>query len=291
MPAWANSLAISAACRICRSAALYLSVMLISLAGSAAAQTSDLVSQNALRVCADPANYPMSTKDGTGYENKLAELIAAKLELPVQYTWYPQATGFIRNTLRVKRCDVVMGYAQGHELVLNTNHYFTSVYTLIVPKDSDLAGVETLMDPALQGRRIGIVAGTPPAAHLARHGLIAKAKPYNLVVDRRHESPALNMLDDLETGDIDAAILWGPLGGPLVKESHPDMTVIPLIKEELPPRLFFRITMGVRQGEKVWQRQLNSLIRRHQDEINAILVEAGVPLVSDMGNEVLELGQ
>jgi len=291
MPAWANPIATGAAARLVGSAALCLSAALIALAAPVAAQTSDLVSKNALRVCADPANFPMSTKEGTGYENKLADLIAAKLDLPVQYTWYPQATGFIRNTLKIKRCDLVIGYAQGHELVLNTNHYFSSVYTLIVPQDSDLASVETLTDAALKERRIGIIAGTPPSAHLARHGLIGKAKPYNLVVDRRHESPAINMLDDLKSGDIDAAILWGPLGGPLVKTDYPGMKVIPLIKEELPPRLFFRITMGVRQGEKVWQRELNSLIRRHQDEINAILVEAGVPLVSDMGNEVLELGQ
>ena len=266
-------------------------VLGVSHAGSVRAQTSDLVSQNALRVCADPANFPMSAKDETGYENKLADLVAAKLELPVQYTWYPQATGFIRQTLRAKRCDIVMGYAQGHELVLNTNHYFTSVYALIVPEGSDLAGVDALADPALKGRRIGIVAGTPPAAHMARNGLIAKAKPYNLVVDRRHESPAINMLDDLQAGEIDAAILWGPLGGPLVQAQYPGLNVIPLVKETLPPRLFFRITMGVRQGEKVWQRKLNSLIRRNQDEINALLVEAGVPLVSDLGTEVLEISQ
>ncbi|WP_299674281.1 substrate-binding domain-containing protein [uncultured Roseobacter sp.] len=260
-----------------------------SLAGSAGAQTSDLVSNNAFRVCADPANYPMSAKDESGFENKLADFVAAKLDLPVQYTWYPMATGFIRNTLKAKQCDVVMGYAQGHELVLNTNHYFTSVYTLIVPQDGDLAGVEALTDPALKGKRVGIIAGTPPAAHLARNGLIGKSKGYNLVVDRRHESPATDMLNDLKAGEIDAAVLWGPLGGPLVKTEYPDFKVIPLIKEELPPRLFYRITMGVRQGEKVWQRQLNSLIRRNQDEINALLVEAGVPLVTDLGTEVMEI--
>jgi len=260
-------------------------------AGPVAAQTSDLVSQNALRVCADPANYPMSSKDETGYENQLAELIAAKLELPVEYTWFPQATGFIRQTLRAKRCDIVMGYAQGHELVLNTNHYFTSVYALIVPENSDLAQVDALNDPALKASKIGIIAGTPPAAHMARNGLLAKARPYNLVVDRRIESPVTNMLDDLKAGEIDAAIIWGPLGGPLVKTDYPGMTVIPLVKETLPPRLFFRITMGVRQGEKVWQRKLNSLIRRNQAEINAVLVEAGVPLVSDLGTELLEISE
>ncbi|MFA3916374.1 substrate-binding domain-containing protein [Ruegeria hyattellae] len=252
------------------------------------AQTSDLVSQNALRVCADPANDPVSTRDGTGYENKLAELIAAELDLPVQYVWFPQATGFIRNTLMAKRCDIVMGYAQGHELVQNTNHYYTSAYALIVKEDGDLTGVDSLSDPALKDRRIGIVAGTPPAAHMARNGLIGKAKPYNLVVDRRVESPAVDMLNDLQSGEIDAAILWGPLGGPLVKADYPEMKVTTLINEELPPRLFFRITMGVRQGEKVWQRKLNSLIRRNQDDINALLFEAGVPLVNDLGTEVLE---
>lgn len=258
-------------------------------AGPLGAQTSDLVSESALRVCADPANFPMSSEDGQGYENKLAELVASKLERPVQYTWYPMATGFVRNTLMSKRCDIVMGYAQGHELVLNTNHYFTSVYALIVPEDSDLTEVVTLSDPVLKGLRIGIVAGTPPAVHLARNGLMAKAKGYNLVVDRRHESPAVDMLNDLNNGEIDAAVLWGPLGGPLVKSSYPGMKVIPLIKEELPPRMYYRITMGVRQGEKVWQRQLNSIIRRNQDNINQLLADAGVPLVSDLGTEIMEI--
>lgn len=280
MPAWAKTCLAVLGIAAC-----------FSQAAPAVAQTSDLVSNTAFRVCADPANYPVSSEDGSGYENKLAELMAGKLELPVQYVWFPQATGFIRNTLTAKRCDVVIGYAQGHELVQNTNHYYTSAYALIVPDDSDLAQVDTLADPALQGRKIGVVAGTPPAAHMARNGLIGKAKPYNLFVDRRVESPAIDMLDDLQSGEIDAAILWGPLGGPLVKADYPGFKVIPLVKEELPPRLFYRITMGVRQGEKVWQRQLNSLIRRNQDEINAVLAEAGVPLVNDLGTEVLELSQ
>ncbi|QDC09859.1 quinoprotein dehydrogenase-associated putative ABC transporter substrate-binding protein [Oceanicola sp. D3] len=261
---------------------------LVMLASAAAAQTSDLVSKTAFRVCADPANAPMSVEDGSGYENALAELIAGKLELPVEYTWFPMATGFIRQTLRANRCDVVMGYAQGHELVLNTNHYMTSVYVLILPEDTGLEGVTRLSDPALKGKRIGVIAGSPPATHMARNGLIGKAKPYNLMVDRRVESPTEDMLNDLEAGEIDAAILWGPIGGPLVKQDHPGMTVVPLIAEELPPRLFFRITMGVRLGDKVWQRKLNSLIRRHQDEINAILTEAGVPLVADMGDRMLD---
>ncbi|WP_238372657.1 substrate-binding domain-containing protein [Heliomarina baculiformis] len=265
------------------------SVLLASLSGPGAAQTSDLVSHTAFRVCADPANFPMSDDREQGYENKLADLMAGELDLPVQYTWYPMATGFIRNTLGANQCDVVMGYAEGHELVLNTNHYMTSAYTIIAPKGSPLADVDTLSDPALKDVKIGIIAGSPPATHMARNGLLTRAKAYQLIVDTRYDSPAVQLLEDLSAGETGAAILWGPLAGPLVKASYPDLQVTPLTKETLPPRLYFRITMGVRQGEKVWERKLNSLIRRNQDRINELLSEAGVPLLNDQGTEVLNV--
>ncbi|MCG5487552.1 MAG: substrate-binding domain-containing protein [Sinorhizobium meliloti] len=267
--------------------------LLLAVAGSqpAVAQTSDLVSKTAFRVCADPANLPMSDRSGKGYENRIAELMASKLGLPVEYTWFPMATGFVRKTLQANACDVVIGFAQGDELVLNTNHYYTSSYVLIVASEGPLGGVTTLADPLLKDKRIGIVAGTPPATHMARNGLLPKAKGYHLMVDRRYEDPADDMLADLESGALDAAILWGPIGGPLVKASHPKLKATPLLSETTPPRLFYRITMGVRQGEKVWERKLNSLIRRNQSEINAILAEAGVPLLNDMGTGPLEAQQ
>ncbi|WP_417718720.1 substrate-binding domain-containing protein [Salipiger sp.] len=281
MPAWGAD----------RIRAALAATLLACLAGPLAAQTSDLVSKTALRVCADPANDPMSMEDGSGFENKLADLIGDKLGLPVRYTWYPMATGFIRNTLKAGKCDVVMGYAQGHELVLNTNHYLTSTFVLVVPEDGPLAGVTQFSDPALKDKVIGIIAGSPPANHMARNGLIGKARPYQLVVDRRYDGPAVDMLNDLAAGEIDAAVIWGPIGGPLVKRDHPGLKVIPLLKEAEFPRMFYRITMGVRQGEKVWQRKLNSLIRRNQSEIDAILSDAGVPLVNDMGDDMKDLGQ
>lgn len=282
MPAWAKKFLISGVLAVCAAG---------TLTGTANAQTSDLVSETAFRVCADPAAYPMSTDKEDGYENRIAELFAAKLEKPVEYTWYPMSTGFVRNTLRANKCDVIIGYAQGHELVQNSNHYFTSAFTIVTAKDGALAGVDHLGDPALKGQRIGVVAGTPPADHMARNGLLGAARPYHLFTDRRYSDPIGAMLSDLDAGDIDAALIWGPLAGPLVKEKYPDLQVTPLVKETLPPRLFFRITMGVRLGEKVWQRKLNSLIRRNQGEINAILTDAGVPLVTDMGDAVVEVSK
>jgi len=277
------------ASRVTRLAAWLIAAALTGLAASAHAQVTDLVSKTHFRVCADPANIPFSSESGLGFENRIAELFAESLGLPLQYTWFPMATGFVRRTLSENRCDVIIGYAQGHELVLNTNHYYTSAYVLVTQKDSPLASVDSLSDPRLKGTRLGIVAGSPPATHMARNGLIGKARPYRLMVDRRFESPAEEMIADLQAGEIDGAILWGPIGGYYAKRDGLSLT--PLLKETLPPRLFFRITMGVRQGEVVWKRQLNSLIRRNQDAIDAILTEFGVPLIDDQGTGLKQATQ
>ena len=259
-------------------AALALAV----LAAGAQAQVADLRSTTALRVCADPAASPMSSEDGSGFENRLAELLAAKLNLPLEYFWFPQGMGFVRKTLRDGNCDVIMGYAQGDELVQNTNHYYTSTYGIVTRKDGPLAGVDHLTDPLLKGRNLGVVAGTPPATHMARAGLAKDMRGWDLFVDRRTENPVGDMLKGVKDGTLDAAVLWGPLAGPLVKQD-PDLQFVPLVKEKGGPKLFYRITMGVRLNEQEWKRQLNSLIRRNQPEIDAILHQAGVPLVDDYG--------
>ena len=274
-----------------RMVALLLFLLPVLAGGVAVAQTADLVSKTAFRVCADPANSPFSTEGGTGFENKIAELFADQLGLPLEYTWFPMATGFVRKTLKANRCDVIIGFAQGHELVLNTNHYYTSAYVIVTRKDSDLADVDTIGDPRLKGRVLGIIAGTPPATHMARNGLMPTAKPYQLMVDRRYYSPNEEMLKDLQDGKIDAAFMWGPIAGSLVRDSKGALVMTPLLKETLPPRMFYRITMGVRQGEVVWKRKLNSLIRKNQAAIDSILTEYAVPLLDDMGTHPKELGQ
>ncbi|MCP1200649.1 substrate-binding domain-containing protein [Notoacmeibacter sp. MSK16QG-6] len=277
----------ASAARFRRTAALAFAALVIS-AAPAASQTSDLTSKTAFRVCADPASMPLSNDKGEGFENKIAELFAEQLSLPLEYTWFPMATGFIRRTLQANKCDVVIGYGQGDEMVQNTNHYYTSAYVLIVAADGSLAEVSTLSDPALKDARIGIIAGSPPATQMVRNRLMAKARPYDLMVDRRYQNPADDMLKDLQSGEIDAAILWGPIGGPMVKEGYPDFKVTPLLSEATLPRMFYRITMGVRRGEKVWERKLNSLIRRNQDAIDKILFDAGVPLLDQMGTVLLD---
>ena len=287
MPAWEADPRANAPWKLLLVLAAVLSAA-IATNGGAPAQTSDLVSSTAFRVCADPANIPFSNEAGEGFENRIAELMARELGLPVQYTWFPMATGFIRRTLYEGRCDVVIGYAQGDEMVLNTNHYYTSAYVIVTRAGGPLEGVDRLTDPRLKDRPIGVIAGTPPTSHLSRLGLIGQARPFSLMVDRRYEAPNEAMIEALRKGEIDAALMWGPIGGYYARQGEPALEVTPLLKEEAPPRLFFRITMGVRPDELVWKRKLNRLIRRNQAELDSILRDYGVPLVNDMGTALKE---
>jgi quinoprotein dehydrogenase-associated probable ABC transporter substrate-binding protein len=252
----------------------------------AAAQTSDLVTRDALRVCADPANLPFTNEAGAGFENKIAELLARDLGIPLQYTWFPQATGFVRNTLGAKRCDVVMGYAAGSDPVQNTNPYYRSAWVLVTRQNDGLDRIEGLDDPRLKGKRLGVVGGTPPATLLALHGLIGQAKPYRLNVDRRHESPSEDMVRDIASGEIDGGILWGPIGGYFAKHAGTPLVVVPLTHHEAGVPMTFRITFGIRHGETDWKHRLNQFIAARQGEINRVLLDYGVPLIDEQDRPV-----
>jgi len=241
----------------------------------------ELVDPKVLRVCADPRNLPFSNEKGEGFENKLAEFFAAKLEKKLDYTYFPQATGFVRVTLGAHRCDVIMGFPQGDDLVQGTNPYYRTAYALISRQGSGLDDVDTLEDTRLKGKHIGVVAGTPPATNMAAAGLMSTAKPYPLMIDTRVDSSAEAMINDLNKGDIDAGILWGPMAGFYAKKANPPLHVTPLVKEKTGPQLVFRIGMGVRRADQNWKRLLNRLIQENQPAINKILLDYGVPLLDE----------
>jgi quinoprotein dehydrogenase-associated probable ABC transporter substrate-binding protein len=256
--------------------------------GAAKAQVQDgtdlsieLVDPKVLRVCADPRNLPFSNEKGEGFENKLAELFAEKLQKKLDYVYFPQATGFVRMTLGAHRCDVIMGFPQGDELVQGTNPYYRTAYALVAKTGSGLEDVASLGDERLKGKHLGIVAGTPPATNMAANGLMSNAKPYPLMIDTRIDSSAAAMIQDLTAGVIDAGVLWGPMAGYYAKQSNPPLHVTPLVKETSGPRLAYRIGMGVRPGDQNWKRLLNRLIQENQPAINKILLDYGVPLLDE----------
>lgn len=256
---------------------------------AAFAQSSDdagsleLVDPEVFRACGDPRNLPFSNEKGEGFENKLAELFAAKLGKKLGYIYFPQATGFVRNTLGSHRCDVIMGFPQGSDLVQVTVPYYRTTYALVSKPGSGFEGVKALDDPLLKEKRIGVVAGTPPSTNMAINGLMAHVKPYPLTIDTRVDSSAQAMIDDIARGDIDCGILWGPMAGYFASRSNPALIVAPLLKETMGPPLIYRIGMAVRPSDQEFKRTLNKLIAENQMEINKLLLSYDVPLLDESG--------
>jgi quinoprotein dehydrogenase-associated probable ABC transporter substrate-binding protein len=241
----------------------------------------ELVDPDVFRACGDPRNLPFSNDKGEGFENKLAELFAAKLGKKLSYTYFPQATGFVRMTLGSYRCDIIMGFPQGDDQAQLTVPYYRTTYALVFKPGSDLEDVTAISDPKLRDKRIGVVARTPPSTNMAMNGLLGHAKSYPLFIDTRTDSSAQAMMDDIARGEIDCGILWGPMAGYYARQANPPMTVVPLTKETTGPQMTYRIGMAVRASDQEWKRTLNRLIMENQTEINKLLISYNIPILDE----------
>lgn len=257
--------------------------------GAVAQHLPDTVTTDVLRVCGDPGNMPFSERKEDGFENKIAAIIADELKVKVRYYWLTQGPGFVRNTLGTGLCDLIVGQAFGSDLVQTTNPYYRSVYTLVTRK-GEFEGVVALDDPQLKGKKIGVIAGTPPVNRMGELGLVTTMKaytPYALDPSRKYQTVSAEVIADLASKDIDAAVLWGPAAGWLAKQSGTAMNVVPLLKESERPPMAYRIAMGVRLGENDWKRALNTVLRKRRADIEKVLRDYDVPLL-DQDEDKLE---
>jgi mxaJ protein len=235
-----------------------------------------------LRVCADPNNLPFSNERGEGFENRLASLIAEDLGARVTYTLSPQRRGFIRETLKAGRCDVVMGVPTKLDMLLTTKPYYRSGYVFVHAPGT--ARVASLDAPELRGMRIGVPlvgddgANPPPVLALAERGLVANVRGYSVYGDYREESPPADLIRGLRRGEIDVAIAWGPLAG-YYAAAAPALELTPLPEKDAPQGLTFSfdISMGVRKGDQALAAELDGALSRRRDAIVKILDEYRVP--------------
>ena len=246
---------------------------------AADAAVGELVDHSHLRVCADPANLPFSNEKGEGFENKIADLLAAKLNVPVLYTFFPQGPGFIKSTLALGKCDLVMAAGTGGGLAQITSPYYESGYVMAYRPDHSFAGL-SLNDEAFKTAKIGAVVKTPPIDLLSRHQLLAQLQPYMLAVDTRLTSPAADMVRDVVAGKLDVALVWGPIAGYLIKQEHLPLQLTPLADEAGSPHMDYKISMAVRPGEDDWKHTIDDLLVQNKDAITQILVSYGVPLIN-----------
>ena len=237
-----------------------------------------------LRVCADPNNLPFSNARGEGFENRIAQLIARDFGTRVEYTWMPQRRGFFRNTLRAGRCDVVMGVPSAFELAATTAPYYRSSYVFVYRTGRGF-DLRTLDDSLLRTLRIGVTltgddgANPPPAHALARRGITRNVTGYTLYGNYATPNPPSRIIRAALAGDIDVAIVWGPLGGYFARGQP--LAVVPVPPEiDLPSLPFvFDIAVGVRRGDTALQARLDRALVRHRAAIDRILAAYGVPRV------------
>jgi len=268
--------------------------------GAPRAAAEEAPARKAFRVCQDPDNLPFSSVKAEGYENKIAELFARELGLPVEYYSFPQRLAFIRNTLRYKlpgedyRCDVVMGVPAGFDQVSATKPYYRSTYALVFAKGRGLDEVKSAadflqLDPTRLARlKIGVYDRSPASQWLYKHALLDRAVPYAMLSPNPDQYPGEILEKDLASGKLDAAIVWGPIAGYFAKRMRtPTLAVVPLASEP-GVRFDYSMAMGVRHGEREWKQQIETLIDKHRGEIVAILREYGVPLLEGDGARAAE---
>ena len=256
--------------------------------------------RTALKVCADPNYMPFSHKDKSGYENQIAALIGKELNIPVDYTWFPQRMGFIRNTLKKKepgseeyRCDLVMGVPQEFDFARATIPYMHSTYALVTLQQGKLNELKQgndlvrLSPEKINDLKIGITERSPGALWLSRYSLYEQMAPYIAQSGDPDEFPSEPMFKDLISGNIDAAIVWGPTAAYFSRLDTKKIRVLPL-NSEPGVRFDFFISTAVRYGNEKWKNQIATILQKKSGEINEILIQAGIPLLANKSEVALE---
>ena len=239
-----------------------------------------------LRVCSDPNNLPFSNQRGEGFENQLAQLIARDLGMRVEYFWWAQRRGFVRNSLKAEKCDVIVGVPSSFELALTTRPYYRSSYVFVTRRDRKL-GIVSLDDARLHSLKIGVqiigddYANTPPAHALSNRGIVGNVSGYLVYGDYAKESPVRTIIEAVAKRDVDVAIVWGPTAGYFAQRSAIPLTLSPVQPQiDLPYLPFvFDISMGVRRSDSALKDRIDAILEKRRVEIDAILRRYGVPRV------------
>lgn len=242
--------------------------------------------QTELRVCADPDNLPFSNRKQQGFENKIAALLASRLHAKLSYTWQRQKNGFIRQTLGAERCDVVMGVPYGYERVLTTKPYYWSGYVFVTARDRHLS-IASFDDPQLRQLKIGLHgigndgSSSPPASSLGLRGITENLVGYSMWGDGTQKNPQAQVIDAVAKGDVDVAIVWGPIAGYYAKRYGNDLELAMVPHDaQLPDMPFdFQISLGVRKTDQAFAEKLETILEQQRGKIRDILTDYNIPLI------------
>jgi mxaJ protein len=243
--------------------------------------------ERVLTVCADPNNLPFSNRAGQGFENKLAELIARELHARLDYVWWAQRRGYVRNTLNERKCDLWPGVASAVDMLATSRPYYRSTYVFVTRAGDPLDGL-TLDDPRLRRLRLGVQlvgddgANTPPAHALARRGIVANVRGFMLYGDYRQPNPPAAIVRAVVAGEIDAGLVWGPLAGYFAARSPVPLRIQPITPwlDDTSWPMVFDISVGVQRGDTKLLNEVDRVLADRHGEIEALLDRYRVPRAS-----------
>lgn len=239
--------------------------------------------QRVLRICADPNNLPFSNAQQQGFENKIADIVARELGATLSYVWWAQRRGFIRNTLKADLCDLVPGTPANLEMLRTTAPYYRSTYVFVGREDAP--AISSFNDPRLRTLRIGVQligddgANSPPVAALGRRGIVGRLRGFPVYGDYATPNPPAAIIDAVARGDVDVAVVWGPLAGYFAARQAVKLRIEPVSPKIDGPQLpmVYDISMGVRREDQALRDEVDAALARHRPEIDAILAAYGVP--------------
>ena len=254
------------------------------LAAATGAHAAD--SQRVLRVCADPDNLPYSHQDLSGFENRIAAIVADELHATLRYDWLPQRRGFVRKTMGQGRCDVFIGEPAAFERVLTTRPYYRTSYVFVWRRGEDAP--HSFSDPHIAERLIGVqligndLAASPPGYALARAGAVSNVVGYTIYGDK---PAAQRMVNAIAAREIDSAVLWGPQAGYFARHAQTPMEIaVAQPPAGLAAPFDFPIAMGVAKGNQALRDELDAALQRRRADIDTVLAAYAVPR-TDTGQE------
>ncbi len=233
-----------------------------------------------LVVCADPDNLPFSHQDGSGFENRIAELVANDIGARLVYRWQPLRRGVVRKTLGAGLCDMLAGVPVDTAGLATTIAYYRSGY-VFVTRASWGEPVLSFDDARMRTGKIGVPllgadgAAVPPAMALARRAIVGNVTGFPVYGSI---PVAQRMVDALVDGRLDVAILWGPQAGYFAHRARIPMAIALATDETSAPKTF-SIAIAVREDDHDLRERINAALARSRPEVEGVLANYGVPLL------------
>jgi mxaJ protein len=230
-----------------------------------------------LTFCADPANLPFSSRQQSGFDNKIAQILGRELGVPITFRWGRMGRGFVRDVVNKGDCDAMLGVPVGMPGLLITAPYYRSTYVFV--SRAGTKKISSLDDSRLRNMRIAVQVleddYAPPARALARRQLSKNIVGFDMDGD-----PGA-IIAAVAARKVDVAIVWGPLAGYYAYKYGTRLQLTKVSPEIDPPMLpfVFSMAVGVRKGDPLLHEKLNAAIAKAEPQIQTLLRQYHVPLV------------